>query len=163
MGGGPTGVELAGEIIVDYPKKKVVLVHRGLRLLEFIGFKASQKALDWLTSKNVQVIFDRSIHLDKASDGVIQTSAGETIKADCHFDCTGKKMGSSWLKETFLKDSLDLRGRLMVDENLRVRGHKDVFGIGDITDIKVRTSNTSFSLFFPHCYFYTTNIWSINR
>ena len=127
----------------------MVLVHRGLRLLEFIGFKASQKALDWLTSKNVQVIFDRSIHLDKASDGVVQTSAGETIKADCHFDCTGKQMGSSWLKETFLKDSLDLRGRLMVDENLRVRGHKNVFGIGDITDIKVRTSNTSsFSLFF---------------
>ena len=31
----------------------MVLVHRGLRLLEFIGFKASQKALDWLTSKNV--------------------------------------------------------------------------------------------------------------
>lgn len=150
VGGGPSGVELAGEIIVDYPEKKVVLVHRGPRLLEFIGLKASQKALAWLTSKNVQVILDQSINLNKVSDGVIQTSAGETIKVDCHFDCTGKQMGSSWLKGTPLKDSLDLRGRLMVDENLRARGHKHVFAIGDITDVKVSPSNScSFMFVLP--------------
>ncbi|XP_015876454.3 uncharacterized protein LOC107413099 isoform X1 [Ziziphus jujuba] len=136
VGGGPTGVELAGEIVYDFPEKKVVLVHRGPRLLEFIGFKASQKALAWLTSKKVEVILDQSIDMGNISDGVVQTSAGETIKVDCHFDCTGKPMGSSWLRGTVLEDSLDINGRLMVDENLRVRGHKNVFGIGDITDIK---------------------------
>lgn len=136
VGGGPTGVELAGEISVDFPEKKVTLVHRGSRLLEFVGPKASKKALDWLISKKVEVLLEQSVNLDNVSDGIYQTSSGETIKADCHFLCTGIPLGSSWLKETVLKDSLDTNGRLIVDEHLRVRGHQNVFGIGDITDIK---------------------------
>ncbi|KAA8539086.1 hypothetical protein F0562_025778 [Nyssa sinensis] len=135
VGGGPTGVELAGEISVDFPDKKVTLVHRGSRLLEFIGSKAARMALDWLASKNVEVILGQSVDLNSVSDGVYRISGGETVTADCHFDCTGKPMGSSWLRETDLKNSLDIRGRLMVDANLRVKGHENVFGIGDITDI----------------------------
>lgn len=46
VGGGPTGVELAAEIVADFPAKKVTLVHRGSRLLEFIGESASKKALN---------------------------------------------------------------------------------------------------------------------
>ncbi|GMN73097.1 hypothetical protein TIFTF001_052125 [Ficus carica] len=136
VGGGPTGVELAGEIAVDFPGKKVTLVHRGNRLLEFVGPKASQKTLDWLISKKVEVLLDQSVNLDGVADGVYQTSRGETIKADCHFLCTGKPLGSSWLKETVLKNSLDTNGRLVVDEYLRVRDLQNIFGIGDITDIK---------------------------
>ncbi|KAL0436255.1 UNVERIFIED_CONTAM: Apoptosis-inducing factorA [Sesamum radiatum] len=56
VGGGPTGVELAGEIAVDFPDKKVVLVHEGSRLLEFIGPKAADKTLEWLKSKRVEEI-----------------------------------------------------------------------------------------------------------
>ncbi|XP_052170479.1 uncharacterized protein LOC127786829 [Diospyros lotus] len=134
-GGGPTGVELAGEIAVDFPEKKVTLVHRGSRLLEFIGPKAGKKALEWLRSEKVSVIMGQSINLTSVSDGVYQTSGGESISADCFFDCTGKDMGSLWLKQTILKDSLDIHGRLIVDENMRVKGHKNVFGIGDITDV----------------------------
>ena len=140
VGGGPTGVELAGEIAVDFPEKKVTLVHRGSRLLEFVGPKASRKALDWLVAKKVEVLLEQSVDLDGISDGVYRTSKGETIKADCRFLCTGKPLGSSWLKETFLKDGLDTHGRLMVDEHLRVRGRKNVFAIGDITDVKVISS-----------------------
>ncbi|XP_059665873.1 uncharacterized protein LOC132311787 [Cornus florida] len=135
VGGGPTGVELAGEIAVDFPSKKVILVHRGSRLLEFIGSEAAKKTLDWLTSKKVEVILGQSVDLNSVSDGIYRTSGGETITADCHFNCTGKPMGSSWLKGTILKNSLDIHGRLMVDACLRVKGHNNIFGIGDITDI----------------------------
>ncbi|KAG8380672.1 hypothetical protein BUALT_Bualt06G0040200 [Buddleja alternifolia] len=135
IGGGPTGVELAAEIIVDFPDKKVTLVHRGSRLLEFIGEKAGKSALDWLTSKKVEVILGQSVKLNPESDGVYETSGGETITADCHFLCTGYPIGSSWLKETCLKDSLDTHGKLMVDTKLRVKGHNNIFAIGDITDI----------------------------
>ncbi|KAF4401219.1 hypothetical protein G4B88_014060 [Cannabis sativa] len=138
VGGGPTGVELAGEIVYDFPEKKVTMVHSGARLLEFVDSKASQKALDWLISKNVEVLLGQSVNVDGVSDGHFQTSKGETIKADRHYVCTGKPVGSSWLTETVLKDSLGIHGRLMVDEHLRVRGHKNVFGIGDITDVKER-------------------------
>lgn len=137
IGGGPTGVELAGEIAVDYPEKKVTLVHRGLRLMEFIGQKASNKALDWLARKKVEVLLGQSINMDSSSEdeGVYTTSSGEKITADCHFICVGKPLGSSWLRESFLKEFVDKRGQLMVDENLRVRGQKNVFAIGDITDV----------------------------
>lgn len=147
VGGGPTGVELASEIAVDFPDKKVKLVHRGSRLMEFIGYKASRKALDWLTSRKVEVILGQSVDMNSISDGVYRTSGGETFTADIHFDCTGKKMGSSWLKETHLQDSIDIHGRLMVDANLRVKGHKNIFGIGDITDIPVGAPNL-FGLWF---------------
>ncbi|KAK6933578.1 FAD/NAD(P)-binding domain [Dillenia turbinata] len=135
VGGGPTGVELASEIAVDFPGKKVKLVHRGSRLLEFVGHKASKKALDWLTKMGVEVILDQSVDLSSAEDGIYQTSRGETIAADCHFVCIGSPIGSSWLKETFLKDNLDSQGKLVVDENLRVKGHNNIFVIGDITNI----------------------------
>lgn len=141
VGGGPTGVELAAEIIFAFPDKKVTLVHQGQRLLEFIGEKAGKKALDWLTSKKVEVILGQSVNLNSGSGGVYETSGGETIIADCHFLCTGKPVGSSWLRETPLKDSLDARGRLMVDNKFRVKGHNNIFAIGDITDIPVSPSS----------------------
>ncbi|KAM7272556.1 hypothetical protein ACFE04_027219 [Oxalis oulophora] len=135
VGGGPTGVELAAEIVVDYPGKKVTLVHRGTRLMDFVKPKASRKALSWLQSKGVDVKLNQSVNLDSPKDGTYVTSNGESIKADCHFLCIGKPSGSAWLKETILKDKLNDRGMLMVDANLRVKGHRNIFGIGDITDI----------------------------
>lgn len=153
VGGGPTGVELAGEIAVDFPDKKVTLVHRGSRLLEFIGERAGKKALDWLISKDVEVILGQSVNLNDASDGIYRTSAGETIKADCHFLCIGKPIASSWLKNTILRENVDVHGKLMVDANLRVKGHKNVFGIGDITDLAVSISISLNKLFLRFlCY-----------
>ena len=139
IGGGPTGVELAGEIVVDYPDKKVTLIHRGPRLVEFIGDKASKKTLDWLTSKKVDVLLQQSVDLGSLSDTekVYKTSGGETISADCHFVCIGKPLSSSWLHDTILKESLDNKGRVMVEKDLRVKGYNNIFAIGDITDIPV--------------------------
>ncbi|KAJ8460380.1 hypothetical protein OPV22_033306 [Ensete ventricosum] len=137
IGGGRTGVELSAEIAVDYPEKKVTLVHEGPRLLQILGQKASEKALKWLKSKGVDVLLGHSIDLDAISEGQrsFMTSAGATITADCHFACAGRPLGSSWLQHTLLKDDLDRFGRLKVDENLRVRGRKNVFAIGDVVDL----------------------------
>ncbi|KAF7823192.1 apoptosis-inducing factor-like protein A-like [Senna tora] len=139
VGGGPTGVELAGEIAVDFPEKKVSVVHRGTRLLEFIGPKASKKALSWLKSKNVEVKLEQSVDLNSVSEGsninAYRTSAGDSIEADVHFLCIGKPLSSAWLRETLLKDDLDGDGRIKVDENLRVKGRNNIFAIGDITDV----------------------------
>ncbi|RWR85254.1 apoptosis-inducing factor B [Cinnamomum micranthum f. kanehirae] len=133
VGGGPTGVELAGEIAVDFPEKKVTLVHSGSRLMEFIGPKASAKTLDWLVSKKVEKVDLHSI--TEGEKKAYNLSGGETIAADCHFLCVAKPCGSSWLKDSVLKDSLDVQGRLKVDENLRVIGQKNIFAIGDITNV----------------------------
>ncbi|CAA0825253.1 FAD/NAD(P)-binding oxidoreductase family protein [Striga hermonthica] len=138
VGGGPTGVELASEIAIDFPNTKVTLVHEGSRLLEFIGPKAADKALEWLRSKKVEVKLRQTVDLNNCSEGTESyvTSSGETIKADRVFVCTGKPVGSAWLKDTFLEESIDVFGRLKVDENMRVKGYKNVFAVGDITDVK---------------------------
>lgn len=165
IGGGPTGVELAGEIVVDYPGKRVTLIHRGPRLLEFIGDKASKKCLDWLTLKKVDVLLQQSVDLGSLSDTekVYKTSGGETVTADCHFVCIGKPLSSSWLHDTILKESLDSKGRVMVEKDLRVKGFNNIFAIGDITDIPISfslpTCNSPSALFtlllysgwFSHC------------
>ncbi|KAL5709151.1 hypothetical protein ACHQM5_019871 [Ranunculus cassubicifolius] len=138
IGGGPTGVELAGEISVDFPQKKVTLVNKGARLMEFVNPKASKKALRWLVSKNVEVLLDQSIDVNSITDGkktTYQTSSGQTIVADCHFVCVGTPLSGPWLRDTVLKGLLDTRGRLMVDEHLKVKTRKNVFAVGDITDI----------------------------
>ncbi|KAK7257588.1 hypothetical protein RIF29_31659 [Crotalaria pallida] len=137
VGGGPTGVELAGEIAVDFPEKKLTLVHKGSRLLEFIGAKAADKTLNWLKSRNVEVKLEQSVDLNSVTEGhkIYQTSHGETIEADCHFLCIGKPLASAWLRETVLKNDLDSQGRIKVDEHLRVKGRTNIFAIGDITDI----------------------------
>lgn len=133
-------MELAAEIAVDYPYKKVTIVHRGSMLLEFIGETASNKVVHWLKQRKVDIILGQSVDVNNAKDGVYKTSGGQTIDAECHFICTGKPIGSGWLKETALKDCLDIHGRLMVDSNLKVKGRNNVFGIGDITDIPVSFS-----------------------
>ncbi|TKY67024.1 Apoptosis-inducing factor-like A [Spatholobus suberectus] len=137
VGGGPTGVELAGEIAVDFPDKKITLVHKGPRLLDFVGSKAADRTLKWLESKNVVVKLEQSIDLNSFRDGqkIYHTSNGETIVADCHFLCLGKPLGSAWLNETVLKNDLDFLGRIMVDDQLRVKGRSNIFAIGDITDV----------------------------
>lgn len=50
-------------------------------------------------------------------------------------------MSSQWLNGTSLKDSLDGKGRVMVDENLRIKDRKNVFAIGDITNILVSSQD----------------------
>ncbi|TYI48691.1 hypothetical protein E1A91_D13G264400v1 [Gossypium mustelinum] len=137
VGGGPSGVELAGEISTDFPDKKVTLVHKGPRLLEYIGPKASDKGLSLLRSKKVDVKLQQSVDLKSASDGsqLYRTSTGESIKADCHFLCTRVPLSTAWLNETILKTNLDKDGRLKVDEYLRVKGRSNIFAIGDITDV----------------------------
>ncbi|KHN45520.1 hypothetical protein glysoja_021595 [Glycine soja] len=59
--GGPTGVELAGA--------RLTLVHKGARLLEFVGAKAEDKTLNWLKSKNVVVKLEQSVDLNAFTDG----------------------------------------------------------------------------------------------
>ncbi|CAK7331995.1 unnamed protein product [Dovyalis caffra] len=139
VGGGPSGVKLAGEIAVDFPEKQVTLVHNGPRLLEFIGPKAADKTLKWFARKKVEVKLEQSVDLNSVTNSngckIYHTTAGETIQADCHFLCTGKPLASAWLKDTMLKNKLDDQGRLMVDEHLRVKGLNNIFAIGDITDI----------------------------
>jgi NADH dehydrogenase FAD-containing subunit len=78
------------------------------------------------------------IELDGLAGPIYTTSKGRTIKADAHFVCIGKRVGSSWLRDSELSSLLDDQGRLKVDANLRVEGKKNVFACGDIANTVVQ-------------------------
>jgi NADH dehydrogenase FAD-containing subunit len=65
------------------------------------------------------------------------TKKGQAIKADAHFVCVGKLVGSSWLKGSDLESAVDSNGRVMVDRNMRVQGHSNIFAVGDVSNTKV--------------------------
>ncbi|XP_068664143.1 uncharacterized protein [Aristolochia californica] len=136
IGGGPTGVEFCAELVSAFPDKKITLVHSGSRLMESVGQKASTKAFDWLVARNVDLLLDQTVNLESVTEeGTYETSAGETIVAECHFECTGRKLSSSWLQGSILQSCLNNEGRLTVDQHMRVKGFDNIFSIGDITDI----------------------------
>jgi NADH dehydrogenase FAD-containing subunit len=136
VGGGPVAVELAGEIAIDFPEKKVTIVHSGDRLIQFLGNKASQKTLKWLQAKKVEVILNDRIEIEDLAPPNYVTKNGTRITADAHFVCIGKRVGSSWLQNSDLSDSLDHDGHLKVDANLRLEGKSNIFVVGDITNTK---------------------------
>lgn len=139
VGGGPIGVELAAEIVMKSPEKRVTIVHGAPRLLKVMGARASAKALEWLRSKHVTVLLDQTVDLAAAAANpdarLFTTSAGETVEADCHFVCTGRPVASGWLRGTLLGEHVDDDGHLRVDAHLRVGGLRNVFAVGDITDV----------------------------
>jgi len=55
VGGGSLGVEIAGEVLTDFPDKKVTLVHSRDRLLPDMTTRASAAALAWLKKHNCEV------------------------------------------------------------------------------------------------------------
>eukprot|EP00271_Cylindrocystis_brebissonii_P010247 TRINITY_DN26389_c0_g1_i1.p1 TRINITY_DN26389_c0_g1~~TRINITY_DN26389_c0_g1_i1.p1 ORF type:complete len:356 (-),score=69.74 TRINITY_DN26389_c0_g1_i1:745-1812(-) len=137
VGGGPVGVEFAGEVLTDLKGKKVTIVHGGDRLMDFLKPKASTKALTVLKKMGAQVIFnDRvegNLH-EQAVDGVYTTKAGKRIHADYKFVATGSRPNAAWLRDG-LPDAVNSEGRVKVDAYLNIPGKTHIFALGDITDI----------------------------
>ncbi|KAL3694829.1 hypothetical protein R1sor_008480 [Riccia sorocarpa] len=137
IGGGPVGVELAGEIATDFPKKKLTLVQSGDRLIDFLGPKASDKAQKWLKNKGVEVILNDRVETDDLTPPNYVTKSGKQITADAHFVAVGKKLGKGWIEASpALKEKLNDEGRLQVEQTCQVAGFTNIFAAGDITDIK---------------------------
>lgn len=87
VGGGPVGVEVAGEIATDYPNKKVTLVHSGDALLApNLLPKFQKKVFDDLTKLKVEVLLGQRVIAPTPSNGQDSTEKKtddvEEIKSD---------------------------------------------------------------------------------
>jgi len=101
IGGGPTGVELAAEIIDKYPKKEVYLVHSQSALLQRLPPKAQNYALYFLQIRGVKVLLEHRVLPLESKDKAYHTDKGAVIPADLAFLCTGLKPNSEPLREAF--------------------------------------------------------------
>jgi NADH dehydrogenase len=140
VGGGPTGVELAGSIADiaqnvlarDFRKinpraAKVILIEAGARLLPALPEELSEYAHKALERMGIEVI-TRTAVTDCDDDGV-SLSDGRRIKSGCVVWAAGVKASPA---AEWLGVKGDRAGRVPVDGHLRLPGFQMIFAAGDI-------------------------------
>ena len=143
IGGGPTGVELAGSLSeltkrvlasdfrrVCPTEPHVILLEGADRLLTGMSPDSSQVALDALKAMGIEVrlgalarkIDERGVHLDH-----------EIIEADTIVWAAGVSANSL---AGALGVEVDRGGRIIVNQDCTVPGYSDVYAIGDIANFR---------------------------
>ncbi|MBP1651570.1 MAG: FAD-dependent pyridine nucleotide-disulfide oxidoreductase, partial [Bacteroidetes bacterium] len=143
VGGGPTGVELAGAFAElrkyimpkDYPElpvslMKIYLVEGSPRVLNGFSEQSSQKALDGLHKLGVNVILNTFV---KEYDGETLTlSNGEKLQSKSLLWAAGVKGVPVTGIPT---DIIAPAGRIIVDEFNVVKGYENIYAVGDIAQM----------------------------
>jgi NADH dehydrogenase len=140
VGGGPTGVELAGAIAeisrkvlvddfrhVDPREARIVLVEAGPRILPTYAEASSASARDELVRLGAEVRTGAPVTAVDA--GGITIGAGERIDAATVLWAAGVAASPVG---TFLGVALDRNGRVVVEPDLTIPGHPEIFVIGDL-------------------------------
>jgi NADH dehydrogenase len=139
VGGGPTGVELAGALSElkhhVFPKdyKELELSHMDIhlveatpRLLNGMSEQASSKALEYLQNMGVKVHLNCAV---KSYDGhEVIFNTGEKLITNTLIWAAGVKGEPI---QGLHADSIAKNGRVKVDEFNRVKGYENIFAIGD--------------------------------
>jgi len=100
VGGGPSGVEVAGEIATDFPNTPLMLVHPGPRLLPVLSPSAAAKAQAYLSSLGCRVVLnDRVVGGGGAPPAL--ASGGPLPDGALLLWCTGGKPSSAFMAAHF--------------------------------------------------------------
>jgi NADH dehydrogenase len=140
VGGGPTGVELAGAIAeltrtvlqkdfkrIDPSQARVVMIEAGPRVLAQFSPKLSASAERQLKALGVEV--RTATKVKSIGPGRVDLESGEVIFAENIIWAAG--VSASPLTQT-LGVALDRAGRVKVSPDLSLPGHPEVFAIGDM-------------------------------
>ncbi len=144
VGGGPTGVELAGMIPeithrtlredfrrIDPATARVMLLEGGPRILAQFPADLSATALAALQKLGVEVRLNTIV--TSVDDDGVTLASGERILAHTIFWGAGNQASPLGGK---LGVPLDRAGRVIVESDLSVPGHDEVFAIGDIASVQ---------------------------
>jgi NADH dehydrogenase len=143
VGGGPTGVELAGTLseiarralanefrTIDPAKTRIILVEGGPRVLAAYPEDLSRSAEEQLHKLGVEV--HTSAMVTDVTAGAVHMGANQLPAAVILWAAgvaaspLGKKLGAP----------VDRAGRVAVNEDLSLPGHPEVFVIGDLATLK---------------------------
>ncbi len=142
IGGGYTGVELAGqladlfagdfralypEILADEPR--ITLIQAGDRILPILKESSSQKALRRLERLGVKVVLNA--RAASVSPEGVTIENGEVLRAD-HVIWTSGVIANG---EAFFAPEFLQKGRVMVKSTLQMPDHPEVFVIGDLAGV----------------------------
>src|SRR5262245_17453321 len=140
VGGGPTGIELAGAFAelarvvlkrdfrrIDPGKARIILIEASPRLLSNLPADLSESAKRQLERLGVQV--RTNARVKSITAGCVQLNEGETIHAENIIWAAGVSACPLTQK---LGVELDRAGRVKVNLDLSLPGHPEVFAIGDM-------------------------------
>ncbi|WP_026620876.1 NADH:ubiquinone reductase (H+-translocating) (plasmid) [Ensifer sp. WSM1721] len=143
VGGGPTGVELAGAIAelsrrtivrdfrrIDSSSARVVLVEAGERILPAMPPCLSRKAQRQLENLGVEVLLGNAVA--GCDDSGVRLADGTEIGSACILWAAGV-MASRAAK--WIAAPADRAGRVLVDGRLNPPGHDEIFVIGDTASV----------------------------
>jgi apoptosis-inducing factor 2 len=133
IGGGPVGVELAGEISTKFPDKKITLIHGSNRLLDSLNEKAGKLAFRQLESSGVRIVLKEKV--SRLNEHTCKSDiTGSLYEADIFYNCTGSKPNTDFMKSAF-PGSIDEKGLIIVDNFFKVKGTENIYAIGDCNNI----------------------------
>jgi NADH:ubiquinone reductase (H+-translocating) len=154
VGGGPTGVELAGALseiarhslkhefrLIDPSDAQVVLIERGERILDAYPPELSAKARKSLESLGV-IVRTKTTVTDVADNYVGLTCDGREEQMATHTVIWAAGVQASPLAKSLAaatNASLDRAGRIVVEPDLSIPGHPEIFVIGDMANYSHQT------------------------
>lgn len=150
VGGGPTGVEMAGQIaeivrdarrdfrVVDTRKATVLLIEAGPRVLSAFSPRLSRKAVRSLEQLGVMPLLATAVtNLDGESVVVRDGSGERRIPARTIIWAAGVRAAP--IAGELARASgvgTDEAGRILVEPDLTLAGHPEVIAIGDMTRVR---------------------------
>src|SRR5918994_6157593 len=144
VGGGPTGVEAAADMHdlifdvlqddysnVDFDQVRVALVNAGDQILKGLDSSLVNAATRRLASQRIEVI--NSAKVEEVRPDAVVISDGRTIP-------TRTTVWAAGIETPPLVSELDVqkdhRGRILVDQYLRVKGRSRAYAVGDCTSLQ---------------------------
>ncbi len=151
VGGGPTGVEMAGQIAelsrrslrdnfrnIDPASARVILLDAGDALIPAFGKHLSSKALSGLRELGVEVHFGAMVTNVDATGVDARTRAHGEIRIDAGTKMWAAGVSASPLGRMLAEQAgaeVDRSGRVKVRPDLTLPGHPEVFIVGDMIDL----------------------------
>jgi NADH:ubiquinone reductase (H+-translocating) len=144
VGGGPTGVEAAADMHdlmfdvleddypnVEFDRVRVVLVNAGDQILKGLDSSLVNAARRRLAAQRIEVINDARV--EEVRPDAVVISSGRTIP-------TRTTVWAAGIEPPPVVGNLDVqkdhRGRILIDQYLRVKGRPRVYAVGDCTSIQ---------------------------
>ncbi|MGW1149414.1 FAD-dependent oxidoreductase, partial [Streptomyces sp. NPDC002454] len=140
LGAGPVGLEFAGEIKAQWPRKEVVLVDPAPEILSGYSEAFRKEILRQLADLGVELLLGDSLAQEPPTEAgtarafTVTTRAGVEVTAQTWFRTHGVTPATGYLTGALAGARLS-GGQIEVTPTLQVKGQRTVFALGDITDV----------------------------